>query len=155
MHPTLQQTRSFIRRVHAGQLDKGGQPYHLHPEAVENRLKNESEYIRHIALLHDTIEDTNVSDDMLRSLGYDEHIVQTVMLLSRPKGGNRPSYIDWIKSIATSGNRSAILVKIADNQENSSPERIANLPPENRDIVKRYARSLEILHKAMQGNYDF
>jgi len=148
-HPTLDQTRAFIRKAHAGQVDKAGKSYHLHPEAVEARLgADASEEDRHIALLHDVIEDTaNTAADLL-AMGYSAHIVASVALLSRPEGEGSQSYMDWIRSIAASGNRSAIRVKIADNEENLSPERVAQLPPEQRDIVRRYERSLKVLRGA-------
>ena len=104
-----------------------------------------SEEDRHIALLHDVIEDTAHTAADLLAMGYSALFVATVALLSRPEGEGRPSYMDWVRSIADSGNRSAIRVKIADNEENSSPERVAQLPPDQQDIVRRYERSLRVL----------
>jgi hypothetical protein len=68
-----------------------------------------------------------------------------VQLLSRPQGESRPDYLDWIRSIAASGNRLAIRVKIADNEDNCDPVRVAALPPDEQNIVGRYERSLQIL----------
>jgi hypothetical protein len=95
--------------------------------------------------LHDVIEDTEYTADDLLAMGYPREVVKAVQLLSRPQGESRPNYMDWIRSIAASGNRLAIRVKIADNEDNCDPERVAALPPEARGIVDRYEQSLRIL----------
>jgi hypothetical protein len=142
----IEETIEFIKRAHAGQTDKGGNPYWLHPVSVMRRLgEDASEAEKLTALLHDVIEDTHYTAENLLSMGYPAEVVTAVVVLSRPEG---PTYIDWIKSIAASGNRIAIRVKIADNEDNSDPARIAQLPPESRAIVRRYERSLQILRAA-------
>ena len=58
-----EKTIEFIRRAHAGQVDKGGQPYHLHPMAVAELLPPESDEDEYLAaLLHDVLEDTDVTE---------------------------------------------------------------------------------------------
>ena len=147
---TLKETLDFMCGAHDGQTDKGGNPYWMHPVAVMNRLgPNASDTERMVALLHDVIEDTKYTEQDLIDMGWSTDVVNAVRLLSRPDGDNRPTYMEWIRSIAASGNRMAIKVKIADNEENSDPKRIAQLPPEGRDIVKRYERSLKILRAAL------
>jgi (p)ppGpp synthase/HD superfamily hydrolase len=150
--PTVDETIAFIKKAHEGQTDKSGKPYWLHPVAVMHRLgENASEQEKLTALLHDVIEDTDYTAEQLLAMGYKKAVVTAVQMLSREKGPNRPTYIEWIRSIAASGNEIVIKVKIADNEENSDPARVAQLPPEERDIVKRYARSLEILRATPTG----
>jgi hypothetical protein len=58
--PTVDETIAFIKRAHAGQVDKAGNPYWQHPVSVMGRLgpdATESEKLA--ALLHDVIEDTD------------------------------------------------------------------------------------------------
>lgn len=144
--PTIDDTIAFIQKAHAGQTDKAGNPYWQHPVSVMRRLGPDASWQeRQVALLHDVIEDTDHTAADLLALGYPPEVVDAVQLLSRPQGENRPTYMNWIRSIAASGNRLAIRVKIADNEDNSDPKRIAALPPEGRDIVGRYERSLRIL----------
>lgn len=145
--PTIEDTIEFIRAAHAGQTDKGGQPYWQHPVAVMRRLgPSASETEKLTALLHDVIEDTHTSADDLRRLGFAEEVIAAVGLLTRPKA---IAYLDWIRSIAASGNELAIRVKIADNEENSDPVRVAAMPPGERGLVTRYERSLHILRGAL------
>lgn len=146
--PTVDETIEFIRSAHAGQTDKAGKPYWRHPVSVMRRLgpaATEDEKLT--ALLHDVVEDTGHTADDLRALGYPETVVAAVALLSRPEG---LTYLEWIRSISTSGNYLAIRVKIADNEDNSDPVRIAALPADLHGIVDRYQRSLRILREALQ-----
>lgn len=144
--PTIDETIEFIKRAHAGQMTRGGDPYWTHPVAVMGLLPEDaSDDERHAALLHDVIEDTATTYDDLRNAGYSDVTIEIVRLVTRKHDAPRPSYKEWIRSIAVSGNHGAIRVKLADNQHNSDPERIAKLQPEERDIVKRYKRSMEIL----------
>ncbi len=144
---TIDETLAFIKSAHAGQTDKAGAPYWHHPVAVMERLTAPSDDERHAALLHDVVEDTAVTLDDLRRRGYGEEVVAIVALLTRdPSSG--VAYLDWIRSIAAAGNAAAIRVKIADNEHNSDPARLAQLPPEKRGIKSRYERSLKILRAA-------
>jgi (p)ppGpp synthase/HD superfamily hydrolase len=150
--PTIEQTIEFIRSAHAGQTDKGGQPYWQHPVAVMRRLgPAASENEKMAALLHDVIEDTGTTAEDLRGLGYPEEVIEAVSLLSRPHG---VAYLNWIRSIAASGNQTAIRVKIADNEENSDPARVAAFPAADRGLVNRYHRSLSILRRVVPGSGD-
>lgn len=145
---TLEQTLEFIKEAHAGQIDKGGHPYWMHPSSVMKRLPIEAtDAERHAALLHDVVEDTDYTFDDLRERGYSEEVINILKLVTRDKSTGM-TYIEWIRYIAASGNIGAIRVKIADNEDNSDPVRIAQLPPEMRDIINRYNRSLRILRNA-------
>lgn len=147
MQPSLEETISFIQAAHAGQTDKSGKPYWQHLVSVMRRLgENATENEKRVALLHDVIEDTPYGAADLRRLGYADDVVTAVEMLSRPQG---VGYLDWIRSIAASGNRVAIRVKIADNEDNSDPQRIAALPPDQRSIAERYHHSLRILRAAL------
>ena len=59
-------------------------------------------------------------------------MIAAVVLLSRSEG---VTYADWIRWIAASGNRMAIRVKIADNEDNSDPARVAARSAEPRKPV--------------------
>lgn len=151
--PSIRQTIDFIVEAHAGQVTKGGEPYWTHPVEVMGLLPSHAtDDERHAALLHDVIEDTSVTADDLRRAGYSERTVSLVERLSRPSGAARPTYMDWIRSIAASGDIGLMQIKLADNQHNSDPDRIAKLPENERDIVVRYVRSMNILQAAIKEN---
>lgn len=72
----------------------------------------------------------------------------SVEWLTKPKG---MSYLDCIEAIAASGDRMAMAVKRADNQDNLDPDRLLRLPPEKRAGDDKYRRSIEILTAALSG----
>lgn len=145
--PTIEETIAFIKAAHAGQVDKGGVEYWKHPVSVMNRLGPDiSHECKLVALLHDVIEDTRYGAEDLVRLGYPESVVESVKRLSKPPG---VPYLDCIKAIVASGDRMAIAVKRADNQDNLDPERLAKLPPGKRAGDDKYRRSIEILTAAL------
>ncbi len=149
--PTLEQTLESIKEAHEGQ-SYDGQPYWTHCVGVMNLLPaNATEDEKHAALLHDIIEDTAVTASKLRQLGYNNHIVSTVELLSNNVSKpNDMSYLDWIENvIATSGNKSAIKIKIADNTFNHDSSGTDITPEKKKRLQKRYKKSMEILGKAL------
>lgn len=147
--PTIEATIAFIKAAHAGQVDKGGAEYWKHPVSVMRRLgPDASDDCRLVALLHDVIEDTATTADDLLRLGYPQGVVAAVQRLTKPKG---IPYLDCIRAIVASGDLLAIAVKLADNQDNLDPDRLAMLPPDKRGGDNKYRRSIEILAAALAG----
>ncbi|MDF2572046.1 MAG: hypothetical protein K0R55_3650 [Sporomusa sp.] len=71
-------------KAHAGQVDKAGKPYLLHPIAVADMLKAEEEKI--VALLHDVVEDTSLTLIDLRNEGFPDRIVEAVDAITKRSG---------------------------------------------------------------------
>ena len=84
----LEQAISIASLAHAGQLDKGGEPYILHPLRVMMKLKDEKQRI--VAVLHDVIEDTGMTDQDLLDYGLGHELVNHVLTLTRRKNENYP-----------------------------------------------------------------
>lgn len=131
--------------LHAGQVDKAGEPYILHPIRVALRVVTPEERI--VALLHDVIEDCpegayQISEKIDRRFG--RRVLNAVQRLTRI---NR-SYADYIRDVAV--DRLARRVKIADLQDNLDPHRPGDyiLPLEKRT---RYQDALAALLRAEAG----
>jgi (p)ppGpp synthase/HD superfamily hydrolase len=75
-------------------------------------------------LLHDTVEDTDVTLNQIED-NFGKDVRDVIEILTHNK---TTPYAAYIEAIALSGNRSAILVKLADLQDNMSPERLQRLP---------------------------
>lgn len=135
--------------AHSGQQDYSGQDYFLHPLIVMRSVPNATETEKMAAVLHDVVEDTKVSMGMLASLGCPPDVLEIVRLISRDKSDGK-TYAQWIDSIATSGNVSAIKVKIADMTHNMSPERTKYLPPEKKGVTERYKKGIVVLMNALE-----
>ncbi|PZT54714.1 GTP pyrophosphokinase [Paenibacillus silvae] len=129
---------SIALEAHKGQLDKGGNPYILHPLAVMNRVETIEEKI--VAVLHDVIEDTEVTIEQLRELGFSEEIVKAIGLLTRSE---EDSYEQFIEKTTT--NRIARNVKIADIQENMNLSRIKNPTEQDYNRLEKYKKAMERL----------
>ncbi len=103
--------------AHAGQVDKAGQVYILHPMRVMLSGRNEDEMI--CGILHDVIEDTPISIDMLRMEGFSEKVLEALDAISKRKG---EKYADFIERVAD--NELATIVKLNDLHDNMNRERI-------------------------------
>lgn len=119
--------------AHAGQKDKGGQPYVLHP--LRMMLKLETEQERMVALLHDVLEDTEVTLEELQEAGFDEQVLQAVQDLTRMPGEDRMQ-----AARRAAANPLALQVKLVDNADNLSPGRIAEPDAEDEARFKEYRR---------------
>lgn len=135
---TLERAIAIAAEGHAGQVDKAGQPYILHPIRVMLRVSGESERIA--AILHDVVEDTPVTLDQLLEEGFSKEVVDAVDALTKRPGENR---IDAAHRAAA--NPIARVVKLADNAENMDLSRISNPTQKDYDRLEEYKRVREIL----------
>lgn len=144
-------TLSFIKIAHEGQVDKAGIPFYTHPVRVMDKLpKDATEAEKHAALLHDVVEDTEITLDDLSLLGYSDEITTIVGLVTRDKTDGK-TYQEWIESIVASGNKSAIRIKIADNTDNMSEDRLVYLPVVTQLRFKqKYIKSRKMLEIALK-----
>lgn len=127
--------------VHKGQVDKGGNPYILHPIAVSQLVDSEEEKI--VALLHDVVEDTDITLEHLKLEGFSDNIIAAVSALTKQPGVAYDDYISTLK-----GNSIAVRVKIADITHNSDISRIPNPTEKDLERIKRYEMTLAKLKNA-------
>lgn len=150
-------TLSVAMRFHAGQVDKCGKPYWAHLDRVARNLVRlwpdaPKEQVQ-AALLHDVLEDTNATPDSLRALGVTDEVIDIVRRLSRydtKYAIEGQDYLEWIQSIADSGNVSAIRVKIADNMDNSDPAR--SHPCQAAMIATKYAPAWDAFMRGLAAS---
>ena len=124
---TLERAIEIAASAHAGQFDKAGQPYILHPLRVMLRVDGEHE--RMAAVLHDVVEDTTVTLEVLREAGFPAAVIEAISALTKQPGETR---IDAAKRAAA--NPIARHVKLADNAENRDMSRIPN--PTEKDVAR-------------------
>lgn len=124
--------QSIAERAHAGQLDKAGQPYILHPAAVASYVHGWK--LKIVAYLHDVLEDTPATEAELRAM-FPADCIDTVVALTHRKNEPRKVYRARVKQ-----DPMALPVKLADNRHNSLPERLAQVPEMDRPrLVRKYA----------------
>lgn len=102
--------------AHKNQVDKSGVPYIYHPIHVAEQMDTENECI--IALLHDVVEDTNVTFKQLEEV-FSKEIIDILKLLTREENIEYDEYIKRIKN-----NSIACKVKIADLTHNLDKTRL-------------------------------
>lgn len=118
-------------KVHQHQKDRHGKYYILHPIRVMMRVDSEEEQI--LAILHDVIEDSEWTIEMLRKEGFSEKILTALDCLSKRTGEDYMDYIDRTKD-----NPLARRVKIADLEDNMDMKRIQNFSDADAVRMKRY-----------------
>lgn len=118
---------------HAGQFDKGGRPYILHPLTVMHRLRTDDEELQCIAVGHDLVEDTITTSQELRELGFSERVVAGIRDLTRFASQSADEYRETVKS-----NPDAIRVKIEDLRHNSDIRRLKGVTPKDVARMVRY-----------------
>jgi (p)ppGpp synthase/HD superfamily hydrolase len=116
---TLERAIAIAATAHAGQLDKAGQPYILHPLRVMLTLSSEEERI--VGVLHDVVEDTDLSLIDLEQEGFSKVIVDAVQALTKLPGETRME-----AAVRAAQNPIARRVKLADNADNMDLSRIPN-----------------------------
>lgn len=138
----LNRAIELARKAHEGQFDKAGQPYIGHPIRVMNSLATIDEKI--VGVLHDTIEDSDLSLDTLKALGFSDAIVEAIAAITKCSG---EAYEDYLGRVMT--NPLALKVKIADMKDNLRSERISHPTEKDRERMKKYQAVLPRLLAAL------
>ncbi|WP_339479661.1 HD domain-containing protein [Pseudomonas fluorescens] len=135
MTQTLERAIAIAATAHAGQVDKGGAPYILHPLKVMLRMTSLEERI--VAVLHDVVEDCEISLDDLRKEGFSEEVMTAIQSVTKVPG---ESYEDFVERAAQ--NPIGRVVKLADLEENSDLSRIASPSWEDLERIEKYRRAI-------------
>ena len=124
--------------AHKEQKDKSGLPYVFHPFHLAEQMKDE--YTTVVALLHDTVEDTEVTLDDLRK-EFPADVVCAIALMTHDDNEDYMSYVARIKQ-----NPIAKAVKIADLTHNSDTTRLDTVTEKDIQRVQKYKKALEMLN---------
>ena len=119
--------------AHDGQYDRGGNPYILHALKVMHYTKSSDEEIQCIAVLHDVVEDTDVTWWDLREACISERVITALRALTKIPGQSYDEYREGIFS-----NRDAMIVKLADLRHNTDIRRLKGITAKDRERMARY-----------------
>ena len=134
----LDKAADICIKKHAGQRDKSGAAYFMHPMRVAMRCRTDEEKI--IALLHDVIEDTDVTAEYLLSEGFPHNIVDGVLALTKHPG---ESYEEFVARAAL--HPLGRVVKIRDIEDNLDVRRLDFVSPETAARLSKYLAALKFL----------
>lgn len=134
----LEKAIIIATKAHSGQVDKAEESYVLHPLRVMLKLKTEDEKI--VGVLHDVIEDTDVTYDDLRKEGFSEIIIEALKRVTKIDGED---YMDFVKRAKE--NPISSKVKLADLEDNMDINRIANPTEKDFKRIEKYKRAKAFL----------
>ena len=142
----LLKTLELVIKLFEGKTDKAGLPYYNHLLKVYANVDNYDEKI--IALLHDVVEDSEVTFEDLKVYGYPENILEALRVLTKKKGEYYP---DYIERIIDSNNIQALNVKLADLKHNVDINRIENPTINDYErINKRYIPAINKIQNKLE-----
>lgn len=131
----------FAEEKHRGQLDKAGQPYIFHLARVADRVmqcSDTTEYAVQVALLHDTLEDTDTTLlELINNFGG--FVAQSVLTLTREEGEKQSMNPDEYYIQVAKGHTTRI-VKLADMEDNLNEDRLSLLDEKTQERLRRKYR---------------
>jgi (p)ppGpp synthase/HD superfamily hydrolase len=145
----LETAIAFAAVMHRGQVDKGGEPYILHPLRIMGKMVTREQRIA--AVLHDVVEDCDVSLEKIEQM-FGPVIAAAVDALTRREG---ESYMEFIDRACT--NEIALFVKLADVRDNLDLSRLGRKPtPADKRRTGKYiaAKSRILALRATEENTD-
>lgn len=129
--------------AHKDQVDKAGIPYIFHPYHLAEQMDDEVSTC--VALLHDVVEDTDITFDKLQQ-EFPNEVIEALKCLTHDK--DEP-YLEYVQNVKK--NEIAIKVKLADIEHNSNQQRLCstNMNEETREYFRnKYKQARQILLKS-------
>lgn len=127
-------------KAHKGQYDKAGKDYIEHPKAVAAMLESQEE--KTVAYLHDVVEDTYVTLEDLKKIGFSDKVISAIDAITKR---DNEDYEEYIKRV--SANDLAKKVKLCDMYHNSDITRYYNPSLEEEKRCAKYLKKIEELSK--------
>ena len=149
----LEKAIKIAVEAHTGQVDKGGNPYILHPLRVMLSLDTEEERI--VGVLHDVVEDCEGwTRERLRETGCSDVIIKALKSVSKtpeeeaeyrslPEDRKLSHYLEFIKR--AKANKIGRNVKAADIKDNLDISRIDDITESDINRLNRYKAALKML----------
>lgn len=124
--------------AHKNQVDKNGIPYIYHPIHLAEQMEDENTIC--VALLHDVVEDTDITFEELQKMGFNDDIIEALKLMTHDE---RVPYMDYVREIKN--NSIAAKVKMADLKHNSDLTRLDVIDEKAKQRVEKYKKAIELL----------
>ncbi len=134
----LEKAIEIAVEAHRGQIDKAGKEYILHPMRVMLRGRNDTEMI--VGILHDVVEDTPITIDMLRLEGFSEDILAALECVTKRRGESYGTFIDRVLT-----NPLATQVKLYDMEDNMNRDRIPYPTPKDEARFRKYEKYHKVI----------
>ncbi len=144
LSPRIRSAFQLAQRAHKGQQDKAGEENIHHPMFVASSVYPDESAMM-VALLHDTVEDTEVTFDQLEDLLTDSEMA-ALKLLTHDK---TVTYMDYVRQI--SKNPLAAKVKMADLKHNMDLSRLPDPEEKDKKRAEKYKEAYRVLLQAVES----
>lgn len=124
-------------KAHEGQTDKAGVPYIFHPIHIAEQMDSEESCV--VALLHDVIEDSDITLEIL-SKYFNNDIIAALKVLTKKENDD---YVMYIKRVKT--NKLATKVKIKDLEHNNDLTRLDEVTDKDKKRSMKYCEAIRYL----------
>jgi (p)ppGpp synthase/HD superfamily hydrolase len=124
--------------IHKEQADKSGLPYVFHPFHLAEQMETEDTTI--VALLHDVVEDSDLTLDDLRQMGFGDTVIAALALLTHDPA---VEYMDYVRAVKD--NPIARAVKLADLRHNSDLTRLDTVDEKALARWEKYLQAMTLL----------
>lgn len=138
--PLTKKAMKLCFETHKDQVDKTGIPYVFHPFHLAEQMDDEISTV--CALLHDVVEDSDMTLEGLSEMGFPCEVVEVLSLLTHAED---VPYMEYVHKI--SNHPIATKVKIADLKHNSDLSRLDEIDEWAIKRNEKYAEALRILTK--------
>lgn len=128
----------IAKEAHKNQVDKGGNDYFNHLVSVMNKM--DTDFEKTCAILHDILEDTYITKDILLEEGISIDVIDIVEILTRKHNEDYFKYIERILS-----NKIASKIKLADLEDNMNLSRIKEPTVKDYKRLEKYKRAKEMI----------
>ena len=143
--PLTKRAMEIAYQAHHGQKDAGGVPYIFHAIHLAEQMKEEITTCA--ALLHDVVEDTSVTLEMLQK-EFPKEVTELVSLLTHIPGED---YFDYIRKIRK--NHAAAIIKLADLAHNSDESRLCGSSSVTEEKKRAWRVKYEKARRILNGEY--
>ncbi len=137
----IEKSLEIALKAYAGQTDKAGEIYILHPLRLMARMETEEE--KSVALLHDVIEDSDYTAEDLINNGIPSDVVDAVLSLTKQNGEN---YEQFIKRVLK--NKLASKIKLVDIEDNINVLRLNTINNKDLERIAKYHKAWQTLKKS-------
>lgn len=132
---TLERAIDIAHEAHAGQYDKAGKNYILHPLRVMERGRTEEEKI--VGVLHDVVEDSEWTFEMLEAEGFTPEVIEALRCVT--KLSEDEDYDHFIDRVLT--NPLAMRVKLLDLEDNMDMSRLDECTEGDIQRLQKYQKA--------------
>jgi (p)ppGpp synthase/HD superfamily hydrolase len=130
----LERAIAIAAEAHAGQKDRYGAPYVLHPLRVMNRCPTLVQRV--VAVLHDVVEDTDWTFEDLRQEGFPEEVITALDAVTKREGEEYEEFV-----ARSAANPIARRVKLADLEDNMDLTRLEEVKQDDVPRLNKYIKA--------------